>query len=72
MVAGRETVLQVPIERVPAHSHTRPSLPITPAGGADSEALRGELVALDRAVQGVVLERTLQVGGCEGCGGCRG
>ncbi|EFN58517.1 hypothetical protein CHLNCDRAFT_140581 [Chlorella variabilis] len=29
-------------------------------GGADSAQLRGELMALDRAVQGLVLERTIQ------------
>ena len=34
------------------------------AGGADSAQLRGELMALDRAVQGLVLERTIQVCGC--------
>lgn len=36
-----------------------PTAPL-PAGGADSEQLRAELVALDRAVLGLALERTVQ------------
>lgn len=32
-----------------------------PAGGADSEQLREELLSLDRAVQGLALEKTIQV-----------
>lgn len=46
---------------------TRPTLPPstavhppTCAGGADSEALRNELLALDRAVQGLGLEKTIE------------
>lgn len=45
---------------------TRPCAAARPlslrAGGADSEQLREELMALDRAVQGLALELTIQVG----------
>ena len=40
-----------------------PEMPHLAAGGADSEQLRGELVSLDRAVQGLALEKTIQVCG---------
>ena len=36
-------------------------LPPHPAGGADSEQLRQELLSLDRAVQGLALELTIRV-----------
>lgn len=44
---------------VPNFDHWRVGLP--PAGGADSEQLRQELLALDRAVQGLALELTIRV-----------
>ena len=38
-----------------------------PAVGDDSETVRGELLALERAVQGLGLEHAIQVrGGCRG------
>ena len=42
----------------PTHLPVPPLAP--PAGGADSEAVRGELAALDRAVRGLTLEATIR------------
>ena len=39
-----------------------PCLPALQAGGADSEAVRSELLALDRVVRGIVLGLTLARG----------